>query len=415
MGTVPATGTPPARITPPREGTKSWPLIDRLAFGFCWVVGIGLCLIALAIVLYMFVKGVSYLKPSLFFEPPAPSTNQAHSGGFSSAIVGTFVVTLIGISIAAPVGVGIAAWLTEYRRPAALARIVESAIEMLAGAPSIVLAIFGLAVFSKGFLEFLSTQAAEGSAGALGQSFFVAGIVMSALALPLVVASTREALLQLPPRVREASFALGKTRSTTIRSVLLPSIRPSVASGIVLGMGRIIGDTAIITVLLGATLKDEPVNGTPVIGFLRGTGSTLTSYVYSNSPAGEGNSNQKAYAAAFVLLVIVLLLNATVTRLTGASSVGAAAPTTQMEAPVDPLMPPPVRRITSTRRRRSRRRVHRETRPPSERLRRASQAATKARAHHASGCAWNPCGSHTARTGLCATSRCASARAPCSR
>jgi phosphate transport system permease protein len=142
---------------------------------------------------------------------------------------------------------------------------------------------------------------------------------MSILALPLVVASTREALAQLPDRLREASYALGKTRATTIRRVLLPAIRPSIASGVVLGMGRIIGDTAIITILLGVTLKNEPVGSTPVFGTLRGTGSTLTSYVYTNSPAGEGNAHQKAYAAAFVLLMIVLALNALVTRLTGGS------------------------------------------------------------------------------------------------
>jgi len=310
----------PARIVPPREGVSSWPIVDRFAYWLCWIVGIGLCLIALGIVLYMFFKGIAYLKPSLFVTAPAASPDQSKSGGFSDPIIGTLIVTAIGIAIAAPAGVGIAAWLTEYRRPVRLARAVESAIEMLAGAPSIVLAIFGLAIFSKGFLTFLSQSAPE---GALGQSFLVAGIVMSALALPLVVASTREALTQLPPRVREASLALGKTRATTIRSVLLPSIRPSIASGTVLGMGRIIGDTAIITVLLGAALHNEPVSGSPpLIGALQGTGSTLTSYVYNNSPAGEGNSPEKAYAAAFVLLMIVLLLNAIVTRLTRGGTPG---------------------------------------------------------------------------------------------
>jgi phosphate transport system permease protein len=139
---------------------------------------------------------------------------------------------------------------------------------------------------------------------------------MAVLALPLVFGATREALSQLPARLREASYALGKTRATTIWRVLLPSIRPGIAGGVVLSMGRIIGDTAIIIILLGATLKNEPADSTPVWGTLRGTGSTLTSYVYSNSPAGEGNAPQKAYAAAFVLLMIVLALNAVVTRLT---------------------------------------------------------------------------------------------------
>jgi phosphate transport system permease protein len=301
-------------VRPPRQRTASWPLIDRLAYWLCWATGIGLCLVAAGIVIYMFLKGVSYLTPSLFVTSPAPSLNQTQSGGFLDPLIGTLIVTGIGTVIAAPLGIGVATWLSEYARPAWLARAVESSIEMLAGAPSIVLALFGLLIFSQGFLAFLSQHSVTG--GVLGQSFFIAGIVMAALALPLVVGATRESLEQLPNRLREASYALGKTRATTIRRVLLPAVRPGIASGIVLGMGRIIGDTAIIFVLLGSTLRNEAVGSAPVIGALRGTGSTLTSYVYNNSPAGEGNSPQKAYAAAFVLLITVLALNALVTRLT---------------------------------------------------------------------------------------------------
>jgi phosphate transport system permease protein len=315
MASAAATPAPPAGdvTSPPRERISAWPLADRAAYALCWATGVGLCLIALAVVLYMFVKGLAYLKPELFVHSPAPSLHQTQSGGFKDPLIGTLIVTAIGTAIAAPLGVAIATWLSEYGRPAGLARTVESAIEMVAGAPSIVLAIFGLLIFSQGFLGFLSQGAAQGS---LGESFFNAGIVMSLLALPLIVGATREALAQLPDRLREASYALGKTRATTIRSVLLPAIRPSIASGVVLGMGRIIGDTAVVTILLGATLKNESVGHVPLLGTLRGTGSTLTSYVYNNSPAGEGNAHEKAYAAAFVLLMIVLLLNALVTRLT---------------------------------------------------------------------------------------------------
>ena len=314
LGPAPPPGT--LTVRPRRESVAAWPLVDRAWYGIAWLTGIGLCLTALSIVAIMLVKGVGYLNLADFTSPPAASLQQNQSGGFSDPIIGTLIVTVIGIVIAAPVGVAIATWLAEYARPSWLARTVESAIEMLAGTPSVVLAIFGLAVLSQGYLGFLSQGAARGS---LGESFFNAGIVMSLIALPLVVASTREGLFQLPDRLREASYALGKTRATTIRCVLLPAIRPSMASGIVLGMGRIIGDTAIITIVLGATLRNEPVNGVPVIGLLRGTGSTLTSYVFYNSPAGEGNSHEKAYAAAFVLLVIVLALNALVTRLTHGS------------------------------------------------------------------------------------------------
>ncbi len=300
-------------VRPKRQGTGSWPLIDRIGYWLCWSTGIALCLIVSAIVIFMLVKGIAYLKPQLFVQSPAASLQQSKSGGFSDPIVGTLIITAIGTVIAAPIGIALAAWLSEYARPAPLARAVESGIDVIAGVPSIVLAIFGLLVFTQSSLGFLSQHAANGAV--YGRSFFAAGIVMSVLALPLIVGSTREALAQIPDRMREASYALGKTRASTIRSVLLPAIRPDIASGVVLGMGRIIGDTAIITILLGATLTNQAVGSVPVLGDLRGTGSTLTSYVYYNSPAGEGNSPQKAYAAAFVLLLIVLLLNMLVTRL----------------------------------------------------------------------------------------------------
>ena len=126
-------------------------------------------------------------------------------------------------------------------------------METIAGTPSVVLAIFGLLVFSKSFLAFLSQTSAGGAV--FGRSFLTAGLIMALLAIPLIVGSTREALAQVPAHVREASYALGKTKATTIGRVLLPSVRPSIASGITLGMGRIIGDTAIVVILLGASLR----------------------------------------------------------------------------------------------------------------------------------------------------------------
>jgi phosphate transport system permease protein len=297
----------------PRDSISSWPWTDRIAYLLCWAAGIALCAIAAWIVLYMAIKGVSYLKPSLLVRSPVGSPDQSGSGGFLDPIEGTFLVTAIGIVVAAPLGVAVAVWLSEYARPAGLARAVESGVETIAGTPSVVLAIFGLLVFSKSFLAFLSQTSAGGAV--FGRSFLTAGLIMSLLAIPLIVGSTREALAQVPAHVREASYALGKTKATTIRRVLLPSVRPSIASGITLGMGRIIGDTAIIVILLGASLRLEGAGGAPILSILRGTGSTLTSYVKENSPAGEGNAPQKAYAAAFVLLVIVIALNAIVMRL----------------------------------------------------------------------------------------------------
>ncbi len=308
--------SPPAGlrvVRRPRQSTASWPLLDRVGYLLCWATGIALCLIAIGIVVYMLVKGIAYLRPSLLLESPAPSLQQSKAGGFLDPIEGTFLLTAVAIAIAAPIGVALAAWLSEYGRPSRLARAVESAVEIIAGTPSVVLAIFGLLVFSQSFLGFLSQNTAGGAV--TGQSFLAAGAIMALLALPLIVGAAREGLAQIPDRTREASHALGKTSATTIRHVLLPSIRTNIAEGVVLGMGRVIGDTAIVIILLGGTLKTEPESGTPVVGLLRGTGSTLTNYVYYNSPAGEGNAHQKAYAAAFVLLMIVLALNFAVTRI----------------------------------------------------------------------------------------------------
>jgi phosphate transport system permease protein len=320
--TSPPLTSPPAGLSvvrPRRQGTASWPLIDRIGYWLCWATGIGLCLIAVGIVVYMLVQGISYLSLHLLLSSPAASIQQSSSGGFLDPIEGTFLLTAVAVVIAAPIGVALAVWLSEYsqggRANQKFARAVESAIEIIAGTPSVVLAIFGLLVFSESFLGFLSQNTAGGAV--TGQSFLAAGAIMALLALPLIVGATREGLAQVPDRMREASHGLGKTRATTIRHVLLPSIRPNVAEGVVLGMGRVIGDTAIVIILLGGTLKTEPESGTPVIGLLRGTGSTLSNYVYYNSPAGEGNSHQKAYAAAFVLLAIVLVLNFAVTRISG--------------------------------------------------------------------------------------------------
>jgi phosphate transport system permease protein len=289
------------------ESIGSWRRSDRLMLGLCWAAGLLLCAIVGAIVIYMAVRGVQYLRPSLLVQRPQAGSSQATSGGILDPIIGTFLVTAIGIAIAVPLGVGTAVWLVEYGRPAWFARAVESGIEVIAGTPDIVLAIFGLVLFQQHIFAFLSFTA-EGNA-VFGRSFLTAGAMVALVALPFVLGGTREALQSIPRHVREASYSLGKTKIATIRRVLLPTSRPGIATGTVLGMGRIVGDTAIVVILLGATLQLQRVDGPPVLGDLRGTGSTLTSYVYNNSPAGEGNAPEKAYAAAFVLLLVVIVLN----------------------------------------------------------------------------------------------------------
>jgi phosphate transport system permease protein len=312
--------TPPAAPTPPGkaprqptkdavEGSATWRLSDRIGLAICWALGLLFCAIAVAIVIYLMIKGLTYLKPSMLVTPATAGFSQSQSGGFSDALLGTLIVAVMGISLALPVGIGVAVWLVEYGRPTALARVTESTIEAIAGIPSIVLALFGTVIFSSTTLGFLS-RSSEGVV--FGRSFFAASAMLSLVALPLIVASTREGLSAIPQHVREASYAIGKTKIATTRRILLPAARPQVATGAMLGLGRIIGDTAVIVVLLGATQNFAPVGSTFPFNYLRGAGTTLTNFVYEASPTGNLNQPEKAYAAAFVLLLLVLALNAAV-------------------------------------------------------------------------------------------------------
>ncbi len=296
-----------------RSSPMSWRWRDRLALAFAWGAGVGLCLIAAAIVIYMTYRGIQYLRPSLLFSRPAPGKVQKESGGFLDPLFGTVLLTFIGVLLATPLAVGSALWIAEYGRPTWVARVVESSIEVVAGTPDIVIALFGLAIFQLHLLAAFSFTASGG--GVFGRSFIAAGAMMSLIALPPMFAATRDGLQAVPMHVREAAYALGKTRIATIRRVLLPSVRSNIATGVTLGISRIIGDTAIVVLLLGSTLRVEPQGSVPVLGLLRGTGSTLTSFIFENSPAGEGAAPQKAYAAAFVLLAFVLVLNLIVDRI----------------------------------------------------------------------------------------------------
>jgi phosphate transport system permease protein len=296
-----------------RSSPMSWRWGDRLVLVAAWSVGIALCVIAAAIVLYMGYRGIQYLRPGLIFSRPQTSSDQAGSGGFLDPLLGTIVLTVIGIVLAMPLALCSAVWITEYGRPSWLGRVVESSIEIVAGTPDIVIAIFGLAIFQTSLFAPFSFTAEGG--GVYGNSFIAAGAMMSLLALPSIYTATRDGLQAVPGHQREAAFALGKTRITTIRRVLLPSVRSNIATGTTLGISRIIGSTAIVLLLLGSTLRIETQGSFPVINVLRGTGSSLTSYIYENSPAGEGGAPQKAYAAAFLLLIFVLLLNLLVDRI----------------------------------------------------------------------------------------------------
>ena len=234
------------------------------------------------------------------------------------ALVGTLIVIVFGMAVAIPLGLGVAIFLTEYRQPNWLAKGTDTAIDLIFGVPSVVFALFGLAIFSQGWLSWLSNPV--GDAGmATAQSFFCASLMMALIGLPPVVRSSQAAILGVPNQQREASYALGKGRLTTIRRIVVPGARPGIGTGIVLGIGRIAGDTAIVWILLGGAVLQAPPDGWylpwNLVDFLRSEGSTLTTYVFFSSPAGEGNSPGQAYGAAFVLMVVILFVNIALIRL----------------------------------------------------------------------------------------------------
>jgi phosphate transport system permease protein len=288
------------------ESTSSWSVVDRAGLAFAWTVGLLFCAICAAIVIYVLVQGIRYLSPDLLWTNPKVGDTQSETGGFLAPMLGTVLVTTLAMLLATPIGIGVAVWLSEYARPRPLARVVESTVEMFAGAPSIVLALFGVILFRSTVLGFFS----ETNGGVVyGKSLFATGAMLSLLALPLVVTSVREGLQAIPNHVREASYAVGKTKIATIRRVLLPAVRPDIITGSMVGAGHVIGDTAIIVFLMGDTYTLQGVGGVPLLSTLRGTGSTLTSYIFDNAPTGDLNQPNKAFAAALVLLVMILLIN----------------------------------------------------------------------------------------------------------
>jgi phosphate transport system permease protein len=287
--------------------------LDRIGIGVAWISGLFLLVVIAGLVLWLAWNGIRVLSLDFLWSDPAPGSLEAGlAGGIRFPLAGTLIVMLIGSLIALPVGVATAIFLAEYRRPAWLASAVEGAVEIVFGVPAIVFALFGLAVFTSSNLAFMS-QRVESSGAAYGRSFLIAGTMLSLIALPPIVRSTQEAIRAVPPDLREASFALGKGRLATIRRVLIPGATPGIATGFIIGLGRIAGDTAIIVLLLGNVIQAPIDHWAAHPGdTLTGAGATLTSYIYNASPVGEGNSDSHAYGAAFVLIMLMLVLNGAV-------------------------------------------------------------------------------------------------------
>jgi phosphate transport system permease protein len=283
-----------------------------------WLSGLVLIGVVAAMAAWLAYNGLQNVSLDFVFSNPAPgSLDTGVAGGVFSPLVGTLIVIVLGIAIALPLGLATALFLVEYRRPLWLARLADTAIDLIFGVPSIVFALFGLAIFQNGWFIFLSNEV-ESSGKATAASFLCASLMMSLIALPPIVRASQSSIAGVSGLQREASYSLGKGQLATIRRVVLPAARPGVVTGTILGMGRIAGDTAIVWLLLGGSVLAPPDQGwwqpDQWADTLRGDGSTLTTYIFFASPVGEGNAETFAYGAAFVLMVLMVILNLVVSR-----------------------------------------------------------------------------------------------------
>lgn len=290
-------------------------LRDASQQAFAWVSAIVTIAACFGIILFLVIKGYGAVNLEFLTTDPNPTFQAAEAGGILAPMMGTFIVTFAGILFALPCAIATATYLSEYAKKNIVTEYLKLAIDVLSGVPTIVIAIFGVALFTNPALGFFSSmiEGIEGAHKAFGKSFLVCGMGMAIMVLPYMIKSCEEAIKAVPNAYREASLALGASKKTTITDVVLPSARRGIITSIILGMGRIIGDTAIVWLLLGGSIRMtgqqpwwQPSNW---LSTLQNTGSTLTTYIFVNSPAGEGNKAELAFAASLVLIVIIILLN----------------------------------------------------------------------------------------------------------
>lgn len=236
----------------------------------------------LFLIAYVLVKGIPHLKPSLF-------ALQYNSENVSMlpAIVNTLIVTLLSLVVAVPLGICTAIYLAEYaKRGNKLVSLIRLTAETLSGIPSIVYGLFGMLCFVT-YLHF-------------GYSLLAGSLTLSIMILPLIMRTTEEALLAVPDGYREASFGLGAGRLRTVFQIVLPAAVSGVLAGIILAIGRIVGETAALLYTAGTQAQ---IPSTPME-----SGRTLALHMYVLS--GEGLHTDEAFATAVVLLVLVVGINA---------------------------------------------------------------------------------------------------------
>lgn len=269
-----------------RENLSYTLRLPEVGKGFAWACGIFSAVSLLSILGFLFWKGVPTLiqKPSLLFGKYEFGSEAVT---ILPSIVSTLMVVALSLLIAVPVGCMTAIFLNEYtRNDSPFVKIVRTAIDILAGVPSIVYGLFGMITFVRVFTG--------------ASNLFAGSLTVSIMLLPTIVRSTEESLKSVQAGLREGSLALGAGKLRTILCVVLPSALPGILSAIILSMGRVISESAPFLYTAGSVLSGMPK------GYFD-SGATLAVALYRLS--GEGWYMQEAYATAVILIVIVLALN----------------------------------------------------------------------------------------------------------
>lgn len=280
---------------------------------FTWIAAATVATVCLFIIGFLVYQGSGAINWTFLTTDPQASLMAEQAGGIRVPLVGTAILVLGSILVAFPLAVGAAVYLAEYMADDSwFTRAIRLGLEVLASVPSVVFGVFGLSVFTLSIFQGLSASGAQGADAAFGRSFIIASIVMGIHILPFIIKVAEEAIRSVPASFRSGALALGMTKWRTIRRVVLPSASPGIVTAVVLGMGLAAGDTAIVWLTLGGSINmavDNWWDPSQWVEVLRGTGSTLTTYTYFNSPAGEGNAPGMAFGAALVLILLVLVFN----------------------------------------------------------------------------------------------------------
>lgn len=230
---------------------------------------------------YILINGIPHIKPELF-----ALKYTSENGSLFPALINTIVMTLLSLIIAVPFGIFSAIFLVEYaKRGNKFVDIIRITTETLSGIPSIVYGLFGM-------LFFVTTLK-------WGYSLLAGAFTLAIMILPLIMRTTEEALKAVPDSYREGSFGLGAGKLRTVFRIVLPSAVPGILAGVILAIGRIVGETAALIYTAG-TVAEIPTG-------VMGSGRTLAVHMYSMSR--EGLHMDQAYATAVVLLVLVIGIN----------------------------------------------------------------------------------------------------------